>query len=177
MRESTSEDAVLFIFGDDPVNIISTLKRSSRILGVVTCAVITLMASHGPALAQQNARPAAVRPASPAQVDFKLSDARNIEPNSVRFSAAQFTRESLTVVLFGASDASWEKLKTAVQRSIFAGYPVRMVFIGPSNEPRAIEVYAKGHHVTNPIDPETISVTELTALLRDVSREYYPRKR
>ena len=131
-----------------------------------------ILAATAPAAVQAQ-QVNAGHPSSPSEVDFKLSDARNIGANSVRFSAAQFTRESLTVVLFGATENSLGKLRKAVQQAIYEGYPVRLVFIGPVDEPRALEVYAKGHHVTNPIDPETISTTELTELLRDVTREYY----
>jgi hypothetical protein len=115
------------------------------------------------------------QPVSASEIDIPLSDARNIGPNSVRFSAAQFTDRSPTIVLFGATTASWHKVRAAAQQAVFEGYPVRMIFIGPTDAPRALEVYARGHHVTNPIDPETISEAEITRVLRDVSREYYPR--
>lgn len=115
------------------------------------------------------------RPSSPSEVNIPLSDARKIGPNSVRFSAAQFTDDSPVVVLFGATEQSWSMVRTAVQQSVFDGYPVRMVFIGPTSEPPSIEIYAKGHHVTNPINPNLISAAGLTKLLRDVSREYYRR--
>lgn len=146
------------------------LAKNVCIAACVSGAFICGIGDGRAALAQQVA---VARPASPADVDFKLSDARNIGANSVRFSAAQFTRESLTVVLFGATDASWEKLKAAVQEAVYEGYPVRMVFIGPVDEPRSIEIYAKGDYVTNPIDPETITKPELVKLLKDVTREYY----
>lgn len=133
-----------------------------------------LLAASAPAMAQQQ-QAAATRPASPADTHIPLSDARKIGANSVRFSAAQFTRESLTVVLFGATDASWKKLKAATQQAVYEGYPIRMVFIGPVKEARSIEVYAKGHHVTNPIDPETVSKAELVKLFKDVTQEYYRR--
>ncbi|QDX25734.1 hypothetical protein FPZ54_06680 [Sphingomonas suaedae] len=114
------------------------------------------------------------RPASVADVSIPLSDARNIEPNSVRFSAAQFTRSGPAVVLFGVTKANWPKLKAAIQQAVYDGYRVQAVFIGPANVQPAIEIYAKGQHVTvNGINPNTISGAELTRLIRDINREYY----
>lgn len=146
-----------------------------RVLNTIVCTgLLGLSVTCGiaPALAQTSAQ---ARITSPSQVSVPLSDARNIEPNSVRFSAAQFTNDSPTVVLFGMNRRSWPKIRAAIQQAVFEGYPVSGVFMGPTSEAPALEIYAKGHHVTNPINPDQISQADLTKLLRDVSREYYRR--
>lgn len=106
---------------------------------------------------------------------YVVKNLRDIEPNSVRFAAIQGSRPSPTVVLFGGSKSIWPKIKGAVEQSEANGYPVRAILIGPDNAPPALEIYATGHHVTNPINPYVISQAELVKLLRDVSREYYRR--
>ena len=111
--------------------------------------------------------------ASASDVDIPLSDARNIGPNSVRFSAAQFTDKAPTIVIFGMTKESWPRLRAAIQQAVFEGYAVNSIFIGPGGAPPTLEIYAKGHHVTNPIDPNTIAGPKLTQLIKDVVREYY----
>ncbi len=123
-----------------------------------------------PAYAKQSA---ATRPASASEVRIPLSDARNIGENSVRFSAAQFTDEAPTVVLFGGNETNWPKIRTALRQAVFEGYPIKAIFLGPVDAQPSLEIYAKGHHVTNPINPDMITETELTKLVRDVIREYY----
>jgi hypothetical protein len=118
---------------------------------------------------------AQTRPSSPSQVDFPFSDARKIGPNSVRFSAAQLTKAP-AVVLFGATTETWHKARAAIQQAIFEGVSVSGVFMGPTTEAPSMEVYAQGHHVSNPIDLRQISQAEITRLLRDVWREYYGQK-
>lgn len=131
----------------------------------VTCGVAS-------ALAQTSAQ---ARITSPSQVRVPLSDARNIGPNSVRFSAAQFTDNAPTVVIFGLTGRNWPRLNAAIQQAVFEGYKVEGIFIGPANEPASLEIYAKGHHVTRPINPNEITQSDLTKLIRDVVREYYRR--
>lgn len=116
-------------------------------------------------------RPAGVT--SPSQIDIPFRDARDAGANSVRFSAAQFTGNAPTVALFGTTKATWGKVKSALQQSAFDGYPVAGVILGPSDAPPALEVYAKGIYVTNPINLETISQAQITKLIEDVWREYY----
>ena len=120
-----------------------------------------------------NAQTHASRPTSAQDVDIPLSDARKIGPNSVRFSAAQFTRKAPTVVLFGATTASWHKARAAIQQAVFEGYPVSIVFMGSTGETPSLEIYAKGLIVTKPINLDEISQSEITRLMRDVWKEYY----
>ncbi|QIG79944.1 hypothetical protein [Stakelama tenebrarum] len=112
-------------------------------------------------------------PQSAADIRVPVSEARDIEPNSVRFSAAQFTEDAPTVVLLGGNRTNWPKIRDALRQAVFEGYAVRAIFIGPVDAPPSLEIYAKGHHVTRPIDPNEISGPELTELVRDVVREYY----
>lgn len=131
-------------------------------LGALACAA--------PAYAQ-------TRPASAADVLVPLSDARNIGPNSVRFSAAQFTKNAPVIVIFGVTKANWPKLNAAIQQAVFEGYPVDSIFIGPQDAPPALEIYAKGHHVTTEgISPDRITGPMLTTLIKDVHRRYYGRR-
>jgi hypothetical protein len=141
-------------------------RREAFIQMLIAASSVALM----PGAAGAQTRPAGVT--SPSQIKFPVSDARNIGPNSVRFSAAQFTTTAPTVVMFGANKQSWAKVNAAVQQAIFDGYPVDGLFVGPTNEPASLEIYAKGHHVTNPINLNTISQADITKLIRDVWREY-----
>jgi ABC-type sugar transport system substrate-binding protein len=116
---------------------------------------------------------AQTRPASAADIDIPLSDARDIEPNAVRFGAQQHSGAAPAIVIFGVTKANWPKLRAAIQQAVFEGYPVAGIFIGPAS-PSALEIYAKGQHVSvDGIDPNTITGPELTRLIRDVSRQYY----
>ncbi|MEI9849878.1 MAG: hypothetical protein WDN24_02255 [Sphingomonas sp.] len=112
-------------------------------------------------------------PASASDVRIPLSDARNIGPNSVRFAAIQASRTAPAVVILGVTKANWPKLNAAMQKAVFDGYPIEAIFIGPQDATPALEIYVKGHHVTNPINPNEISSPELTKLIKDVTREYY----
>lgn len=112
-------------------------------------------------------------PASAANINIPLSDARNIGPNSVRFSAAQTSRNAPTVVLFGATTPNWHKARAGLQQAAAQGYRVSGVIMGPTNQPPSLEIYAKGQHVTKPINLNEISQAEIARLLRDVWREYY----
>lgn len=118
---------------------------------------------------------AQTRPASASDVTIPLSDARNIGPNSVRFAAAQHTKDAPTIVIFGVSKANWPKLNAAMQQAVFDGYPIKAIFIGPQNAPPALEIYAKGVNVVRYIDPNTISGPELTRLIRRVHQQHYGR--
>lgn len=112
--------------------------------------------------------------ADPAK-HFVVKDSRNIGPNSVRFAAAQGTQERPNIVLLGGNEAVWPKIRGAVQQSERDGYPVRAILVGPPSAPPALEIYAHGHHVTNPINPYQITQSELVRLIRDIHREHYPR--
>ena len=125
------------------------------------------------AMLAATAMPATAQPASNSQVNISISDARKIGPKSVRFSAAQLSRHAPTVILFGATTPSWHKARAAMQEAVAQGYQINCVFMGPTSEPPSLEIYAKGHHVTNPIDLNEISGPEITRLVRDVWREYY----
>ena len=144
--------------------------RKPHTLVCIGIGLVALLSVVSPMVPKTQAQ---VRPARVADVSIPLSDARNIGANSVRFSAAQFTRTAPAVVIFGVTPANWPKLKSAIQQAVFEGYKVEAVFIGPAGTTPAIEIYAKGHHVTNPINADTISGAELTQLIRDVWREYY----
>ncbi len=143
-----------------------------RHLHTIVCTGIALFLAPV-SVAAESSQSAAARPASVSEISIPLSDARNIGANSVRFSAAQFTREAPTVVLFGADTESWHRIRSGLRQAVAEGYPVAGIFIGPIDESPTMEVYAKGHHVTNPIDPRTISEAEVTKLIRDVVMEYY----
>ena len=104
-----------------------------------------------------------------------VKNMRDIEPNSVRFAAIQGASERPIVVLLGGSKDIWPKIRDATRDAEAQGYPVRAIIIGPADADPSLEIYARNHHVTNPINPYTITRAELTELLRDVSREYYPR--
>lgn len=117
----------------------------------------------------------AQKPATPSDIRIPVSDARNVGPKSVRFAAALATTDSPAIVLLGGNKKVWPKIVAAAQQATFDGYPVAGIFVGPPDAKPALEIYATAHHVTYPIDPNTISQAELAKLLRDVSREYYPR--
>lgn len=109
-----------------------------------------------------------------SQINIPMSDARAIGPNSVRFVAAQETGKAPSVALFGVKKECWPTIRTGLQQAVADGFPIRAVFMGPIDAPPSMEIYAKGHHVTNPINPNTITQSDLTKLIRDVYREYYP---
>lgn len=136
-----------------------------RILSILITALITAGVASS-AEAQQS------RPASPSDIRIPVSDARNIEPNSVRFAAIQAATDRPVIVLLGGNKQVWGKIVAATQQAAFEGCPVWGIFVGPASAPPALEIYAKSHHVTNPINPFTISQTELTRLIRDVCRKY-----
>lgn len=138
--------------------------RFSQCTALVVAAVLAALPSTAPAQ---------TRAASAADINVPLSDARKAGPNSVRFSAAQFTKTAPVIVIFGVTKANWPKLRAAIQQAVFEGYAVEGIFVGPDDTVPALEIYAKGHHVTNPINPNTISGPELTRVIRDVVREYY----
>ncbi|MCF8467275.1 MAG: hypothetical protein K9G33_07715 [Sneathiella sp.] len=146
-----------------------------RKLHTIVCAGIALVFMSVSHVAAQGQKTTEARPSSPSDVRIPLSDARDIEPNSVRFSAAQFTKEAPTVVLFGGNKTNWPKIRAALRQAVFEGYTVKAIFLGPANAPPSLEIYAKGHHVTNRINPNEITEGELTKLVRDVVREYYER--
>lgn len=118
---------------------------------------------------------AQTRPASASEINIPLRDARNAGPNSVRFAAAQFTKDAPTILIFGVTKANWPKLRAAMQQAVFQGYPIEGVLIGPDDAGPALEIYAKGVNVTRPINPNTISGPELTRLIRQIHQQHYGR--
>ena len=104
---------------------------------------------------------------------YVVKDMRNIGPNSVRFAAAQISGDSQAVVLLGGSKTIWPKISDGVQQAEAKGCPVVAILVGPADEAPALEIYAKAHHVTNPINPVTLTQSDLTKLICDVNREYY----
>ncbi|MDQ0465569.1 hypothetical protein QO010_003358 [Caulobacter ginsengisoli] len=109
-----------------------------------------------------------------SQIDFPMSDARSIGPNSVRFGAAQGTERQPNIALFGVTKERWPEIRTGIQQSIANGFPPRVVFMGPTDAPPSLEIYAKGILVTRPIDPNTMPAPRLTALIKNVYAEMYP---
>lgn len=132
--------------------------------------ILALTAMPSQSLVAQQAQSAAA-----ATADFAVSDARKIGANSVRFSAAQMSRTAPVVVLFGATTPNWHKARAGLRQAVSQGYKISGVIMGPVNQPASMEIYAKGHHVTKPVDLNEISQAEITRLVRDVSREYYAR--
>lgn len=104
---------------------------------------------------------------------FVVKDARNIGVNSVRFAAAQGTERAPNIVLLGGNEAVWPKIRGAVVQAEKEGFPVRAILVGPPSAPPAFEIYAKGQHVTRPINPYAISQADLVKLIRDVHRQHY----
>lgn len=132
--------------------------------------VISPMAST-PAYAQQ-ARPAAATATS--QIDFPFSDARNVAPDMVRIVARKETEQHPTLVLFGVRREAWPELRSAIQQSSADGYPLRAVFMGPTDAPPSLEIYSKGTLVTKPtepINPNTFSRDDLVKLIKDVYKD------
>ncbi|MEQ6335441.1 hypothetical protein [Sphingobium sp. MK2] len=141
------------------------IRRTFAAIGI-----LALTAMPSKLLVAQQARPAAATIG-----DFAVSDAQKIGANSVRFSAAQMSRTAPVVVLFGASTPSWHKARAGLRQAVSQGYKISGVIMGPVDQPASMEIYAKGHHVTNPINLNEISQAEITRLVRDVCREYYAR--
>ncbi|QIG79454.1 hypothetical protein [Stakelama tenebrarum] len=108
-------------------------------------------------------------------LQFVVKDVRGAGANSVRFAAAQGTQERPNLVLLGGNPEVWPTIRQAVIQSERNGYPVRAILVGPMDAAPSLEIYAKGHHVTNPIDPFEITQAELVTLIRDIHREYYER--
>ncbi|MGB3928265.1 MAG: hypothetical protein WBL20_04815 [Sphingobium sp.] len=140
-------------------------RRTFTAIGIVA---VTVMPSQ--LLVAQQAQPVAA-----SNIEIPLSDARKIGASSVRFSAAQLSKEAHTVVLFGATTPSWHKARAGMQQAVAQGYRISCVFMGPTGGRASMEIYAKGHHVTKPIDLNEISQADITRLVRDVWREYYAR--
>ena len=114
-----------------------------------------------------------VQPTSASEVKIPLRDSRNIGPNSVRFSAGQFSKDAPTVVLFGMKPNRWPVVKGAIKQAVFEGYKVNGVFMGSTDAPASLEIYADGQHVSRAINPNTISAPILTQLIKDVVRKFY----
>ena len=109
------------------------------------------------------------------QGHFVVKDARNIEADAVRFAASQGTEAMPNIVLLGGGKDVWPKIRGAVAEAEAAGYPVRAILVGPTNETPALEIYAKGWKVTHPINPNEVRSAVLVRLIREVHREYYER--
>ena len=104
---------------------------------------------------------------------FVVKDMRNVGPSSVRFIAAQGTEDLPNLLLVGGSKEIWPKVREAVLESEAMGYPVRAILVGPQGESPALEIYAKGWKVTNPINPNEINQNILVQLIQNVHHEYY----
>lgn len=138
-----------------------------KLRAIVCIGITTLFVPCGEGLAEQ--------PQAKPTGHFVVKNLRDIGANSVRFAAIQGATYSPTVVLLGGNKGIWPKIRNAVRDAESRGFPVRAILIGPTDAPPALEVYALGHHVTHPINPYEITQAELADLLRDVSREYYPK--
>lgn len=110
---------------------------------------------------------------APPTSHFVVKDSRDIEENSVRFAAAQIGADHQAVVLLGGDKAVWPKIKGGVEDAEAKGCRVVAILVGPVNARPALEIYAKGVYVTNPINPYTITQAALTNLICDVDRKYY----
>ena len=125
-----------------------------------------LLAASTPAIAQQQVNEVRV-------ANFVVKDMRNVGPSSVRFIAAQGTEDLPNLLLVGGSKEIWPKVREAVLESEAMGYPVRAILVGPQGESPALEIYAKGWKVTNPINPNEINQNILVQLIQNVHHEYY----
>lgn len=141
-------------------------RQKSRLAYRVICTSALFAATTLPV-------PTMAQDAAKGKIALPLSDAREIGPNSVRFSAAQLSRKGPVIVLFGATTPNWHKARAALQQAVAQGYRINGIIMGPTDEPPSMEIYAKGHHVTKAIDLNQISGPEITRLVRDVCREYY----
>ena len=113
------------------------------------------------------------RPAPAAQVNIPVSDSRNVGPASVRFAAAQLSKNAPTVAIFNVTKTNWPKLRGALETAVAQGYRVEGIFIGP-DDIHSVEIFAKGQRVTNAgIDPDTITGPELTRLVQQISQRFY----
>lgn len=113
------------------------------------------------------------RAASVKDVRIPFRDARNNGPNSTRFAAGQFSQKAPTIVLFGMSRERWPLVRDAIKQAAFNGFPVNGVFMGSTDQPPSLEIFADGQHVTRSINPNTIEGPVLTRLIEDIVREFY----
>jgi len=130
-----------------------------------------LIAAAPMAANAQQAQPIAV-----SQIDFPMSDARNMDERVVRVAATQGTERSINIALFGVEREAWPRLRGAIQQGVASGCPVRVVFMGPTNVEPDLVIYAKGGRMTNPADPNTIDPRVLTNLMCEITREQFPRQ-
>ncbi|RJG54227.1 hypothetical protein D0Z70_13935 [Sphingobium terrigena] len=72
-----------------------------------TFATIGILAATG--IPSQSLTAQQTHPVAASNIEIPLSDARKIGANSVRFSAAQLSKEAPTIVIFGATTPSWHK--------------------------------------------------------------------
>jgi len=110
---------------------------------------------------------------TPAPNHYVVKDARDIEPNAVRFAAAQISGDHQAIALLGGTKATWPTIKGGIEDAEARGCRVTGIIVGPSSAAPALEVYAKGIYVTNDINPNTISRADLAKLICDVQREYF----
>lgn len=147
------------------------LPKLKEVLG--SAAAVGLMLTP---LAAADAQQPKAQPVAAASVDVPMSDARNVGPNSVRFSAAQFTNTAPTIVLLGVQRESWPTIRGAIQNAVAGGYKVAGVFMGPTDAEPAFEIYAHGQLQTKPINPNTTRPELLTEVIKAVSDHEYPRQ-
>lgn len=112
-------------------------------------------------------------PQSVDEVKVPISDVRHIGSATVRAAATQFTKDAPTIALFGMEAERWPVIRLAIQQAAYEGYKVDGIHIGSTDAPPSLEIYAKGLHVTRPINPNSISASVLTQLIRDVVKEFY----
>lgn len=142
---------------------------SGSVFAGITAA--TMMIAPMQAANAQQAQPVAV-----SQIDFPMSDARNIDERAVRFAATQGTERSINIALFGVQREAWPRLRGAIQQGVANGCPVKVVFMGPTTADPALEIFAKGILQTNPIDPNKVDPRVLTNLMCEITREEFPRQ-
>ncbi|HKX79699.1 MAG TPA: hypothetical protein VJM34_14365 [Novosphingobium sp.] len=147
------------------------LPKLKDVLGSV--AAVSLVMTPLSAADAQSAHTQNVAAVSEVKIPFK--DARSAGAGSVRFAAAQYTQAAPTIVLLGMSNEKWPAVRQAIRQAVADGYRVEGVFMGPTNAAPALEIYAKGTLVTNPIDPNTVAPERLTQVIREVSTRMYPR--
>lgn len=113
------------------------------------------------------------KPSFATEPSFGIRDLRDIEPKAVRFIAAQGTERMPNIALFGGGPDVWPKIKGAAEQATAQGFPIRAILVGPVNVTPALEVYAKGQLVTQPIDPRAIAQDRIVLLLRNTKRDFY----
>jgi len=82
----------------------------------------------------------AIGVAAPATTHFVVKDARDIEPNAVRFAAAQISGDHQAIALLGGTKTTWPTIKGGIEDAEARGCRVTGIIVGPSNAVPALEV-------------------------------------